>query len=108
MTNTGAFSKHKRKVGLRTPQMELTKLSAPYGYLIEEEQRDIANPCSRPRVGRRRWKKSEVYRPARKSVIPSRAALKAIFEAVQSPKRKDEHPGVVYRTLFKLIYSESA
>jgi hypothetical protein len=37
-------------------------------------------------------------------VIPSIAALKAIFEAVRSPKRKDEHPGVVYRTLFKLIY----
>ena len=104
LSNSGSFSAHKKKVGQRTPETELTKLSALYTYLIEEEQREIKNPCSRPRAGRRKRKKSEVYRPKRKPVIPSRAAIRALFDAAVVPGPDGGQPVKTFKALFQLFY----
>ncbi len=98
LSNSGPFAENKRKVGLRTPQTEIAALSALYGFLIEEEERELNNPCLAARSHRRR-RKAEVYRPARKPVIASKAALRAIFDALPG-----EGHQLKYRALFKLLY----
>src|SRR5262245_1498417 len=65
----GPYSDWPRPVGLRPAQVDVARLSAMFGYLIEDEERKIENPCSRYRSRHARTK-TEVYRPKRRPVIP--------------------------------------
>jgi hypothetical protein len=108
---TGPFATWTHDVGLRPAQMDVNQLSALYGFLIEEERRQVENPCSRYR-SRRSHKKSEVYRPKRKPVVPDVAQTAAIFDAAPIDKEKGRFsrhlPGPTMRAFLKLCYYTGA
>lgn len=74
-------------VGPRPAQVELTLLSALYSFLIEDEERPLANPCARPRRRASR-RKAERYRPQHEPVIPSGAALVTLLVSVPDVRGK--------------------
>jgi hypothetical protein len=103
---SGPFAKQKRKVGVRTPQYEITLLSALYTFL-QDEGFEIENPCHRPKT-RRKDSPLASYKPAHEPVIPSAAQLQAIFSA--EIRGKDGRPLVLaeHRALWKLCYYTAA
>jgi site-specific recombinase XerD len=92
---SGPF-KDEREVSMRTPQTEITLLSALYTFL-EDEGHEIANPCHRPRT-RRKAGPLRAYKPAHVAVIPDDTELRAIFDAAE----KDEQPAAA--AFVKLCY----
>lgn len=108
---TGPFEGWPHAVGMRPAQVEINQLSALYGWIAEEEEREIENPCSRYR-SRRSQKKSETYRPVRKGVIPEPEQIAAIFEAATMDPKRDRFarhlPGQPVRAFLKLCYYTGA
>lgn len=107
---TGPFESWPHAVGLRPAQMDVVQLSALFGFLIEDEEREIENPCSRYRSRRSRTK-AEVYRPKRKPVIPIDDQCLAIFDAATMGKddRFARHlDGQPVRAFLKLCYFTGA
>jgi hypothetical protein len=98
LDHKGPFAKYKRATGLRGPIAEVVELSQVYRWLQDQEFK-LGNPCLRPaNVGRARKSKAWTYTPKRQPVIPSTAALAAIFTAPPSRMRPE------HQAFFRLAY----
>lgn len=85
---TGPYASWPREVGPRTPQCELTTLSALFTWLQTDEGREeLENPVHTPRSRRKARGAFRTYRPVRKRVIPTRAQVAKLLKTAGELKR---------------------